>query len=442
MRGGKDDGVRVLRFYHSGRDSSHRLRERALARAGVDVTLVVPSEWDDGGAQKTLSAEPFRIRELPVDRPGDVNRHRFAVPDDALRALIAQERPDVLDVHEEPVSLVAAQILRAAPGHLPVSMYTAQNLDKRFPPPFARLERRAFARADALYPCSRQAAAVARGKGFAGQVRVLPLGFDDAALRPGSQSLDDGELVLTIVGRLVPEKGVVDAVDVLARVRRERPARLVVVGRGPEEDAARARAVELGVEGHVEVRPWADVTALAEVYRGAHVVLLPSRSTPRWVEQFGRVIVEGHAAGAVVVGYASGSIPEVIGDAGILVPEGDVVSLGEAVAALVSTPERWQALRAAGAALAAERTWDAIAAGMVAMYEEIHAAGHVPRPLPVATPAARAAAVEEFGPPATAGGIARPFALPVLRSSRAATDVLGRLIDVAAAVRLAARPVR
>ena len=70
--------MRVLRVYHSGRDPAHRARDRALVEAGVDLTLVVPSAWPDGGAQRQLSAEPFRIVELEVRRPGDVNRHRYA----------------------------------------------------------------------------------------------------------------------------------------------------------------------------------------------------------------------------------------------------------------------------------------------------------------------------------------------------------------------------
>ena len=86
-------------------------------------------------------------------------------------------------------------------------MYTAQNVDKRFPPPFAQYEQAAHRRVAALYPCSAQAASVARGKGFAGRLEVLPLGYDDELFTPGTQSLDDEELVLALVGRLVPEKG-------------------------------------------------------------------------------------------------------------------------------------------------------------------------------------------------------------------------------------------
>ena len=211
--------VRVLRVYHAGRSEAHRARDRALVALGASVTLVVPAAW--AGPENTENAvEPgLDLIELEVIRAGDVNRHRYREPS-MLARVIADVRPDVLDVHEEPFSVAARQWLSAAPPELPIVMYTAQNIDKRFPPPFSGYERRALRRVACLYPCSRQAASVARRKGFAGIIRVIPLGVDAALFRPGKQSLDDPEVVLGLFGRLVREKGVQEAVYVLARSRR------------------------------------------------------------------------------------------------------------------------------------------------------------------------------------------------------------------------------
>jgi glycosyltransferase involved in cell wall biosynthesis len=217
------DPVRVLRVYHGGRIPAHRARERALVAAGIDVTLVAPADWPEGDAE--TGADSFATLELPVNRPGDVNPHRYT-SHTAIQRVFREVRPDVLDLHEEPFSVAARQWLRAAPSDLPVVMYTAQNVDKRFPPPFAQYERAAYRRVAALYPCSAQAASVARGKGFAGAIEVLPLGYDDTAFVPGTQSLDADELVLGLFGRLVPEKGLTDAVRILARLNEARPTRL------------------------------------------------------------------------------------------------------------------------------------------------------------------------------------------------------------------------
>lgn len=53
------------------------------------------------------------------------------------------------------------------------------------------------------------------------------------------------------------------------------------------------------------------------------VLVLPSLTVHDWAEQFGRVIVEAMFAGTAVIASSSGSIPEVVADAGILVPEAD-----------------------------------------------------------------------------------------------------------------------
>lgn len=423
--------LRVLRVYHGGRDPAHRARERALTAAGAEVTLVVPAGWGEAGEEAALTPESFRIVELPLRRAGDVNRHRYRA---SLARLIEAAAPSVLDIHEEPFSAVAAQWQDAAPPSVPTVMYTAQNIDKRFPPPFCWHERRALCRIAGLYPCSRQAAAVARGKGFAGRIDVLPLGYDERMFTPGAQSLDDDEIVLALVGRLVPEKGVRDAVRVLAHLNERRPTRLLVTGEGPEEAAARQLAAALAVADRLELSPWQSSEALAATYRRCHLLLVPSRPTETWTEQFGRVIVEAQASGAVVAGYATGAIPEAVGDAGIVVPSGDVEALGERVAGIVSDPSEFSRRRAAGLALASARTWQRVAAGQLELYRAA-ASGELKRDHPRSPRSRRRLAAVEFGPTAATAAGSRPFALPVLRRGGPAADLLGLLIDLAAELR-------
>ena len=420
-----------MRVYHGGRSQPHRARERALTTAEVDVTLVVPICWPEGGGEEVLSSESFPIVELPVRRSGDVNRHAYT-DSTRLARLLRDVSPDVFDIHEEPFSVAARQWLAAAPPDLPVVMYAAQNLDKRFPPPFSHYERAAHRRVASLYPCSAQAASVARGKGFAGPIEVLPLGYDDAVFFPGAQSLAEDEVVLALAGRLVPEKGVADAVDVVARVNAARPARLVIVGNGPEEEHARAQAVALGVANRVELVPWQTPAVLAETYRRAHVVLVPSRTTASWVEQFGRVIVEAQASGAVVAGYSSGTIADVAGPPGITVPEGDVDSLARAVAAVLADPADFAHRRDMGIALAATRTWAQVAERQVNLYRRV-VAGDVPRArLPSSPRRRRELARAEFGPTVATTAGSRPFALPLLRRGSIIASALARILDAAA----------
>jgi glycosyltransferase involved in cell wall biosynthesis len=348
----------------------------------------------------------------------------------------------MLDIHEEPFSLASRQCLAAAPPDLPVVMYTAQNIDKRLPPPFAQYERDAHRRTAALYPCSYQAASVARGKGFAGLIDVLPLGYDETVLFPASQSLDDDEVVLVLIGRLVPEKGVRDSVEILARVNRARPARLVVVGEGPEETVVRDRAAALGLADRLEMLSWQSAWELARTYRRAHVVLVPSSPTTTWVEQFGRVIVEAQASGAVVAGYASGAIPEVAGDAAVLVGVGASEELADRIAVLVADPEEWARRRALGIELSRERTWAQVAARQADLYARVVRREVTRLELPFSPRRRRVAARAEFGSTASTTTGVRPFALPLLRRGGVLPAVLAAACDqgaeLAARVRLRA----
>lgn len=368
--------------------------------------------------------------ELAVRRAGNVNRHVY-LDDRAARRLVEETRPDVLDIHEEPYSLAAQQWLRAAGGEVPVVMYTAQNIDKRYPLPFSRYERIAHRHVSAFYPCSYQAASVLRGKGFAGAIEVLDLGYDETLFQPGTQSLNGEEVVLALVGRLVPEKGVTDAVRVLARVHAQRPARLLLRGGGPEEAHALALATSLGVSERVEIEPWRPAAELAATYRAAHAVLVPSYPTETWVEQFGRVIVEAQACGAVVAGYASGTIPQVAGEAGAIVPTGDVAQLATRVARVLSDATEFASLRNAGFQLAATRTWRAVAARQALLYSAIRTGERTRLGLPTSPQERRVVARAEFGPTASTPSGQRPFALPVLRRAGAIADLLGTVSDVA-----------
>lgn len=413
--------LRVLRVHHDGGGFAHRARDRALQEAGVDVTLAHPLGWpgDEGPSGDVPTVA------LAVRRPGDVNRHAY-VDQAALTRLVERVRPDLIDIHEEPVSLAARQWLRAA-GDRPVVMYSAQNVDKRWPPPFAHYERAALSRVGGFYPCSSQAASVLRGKGFQGLLRVLPLGVDAETNRPGEQCLPAGEVVLGLVGRLEPEKGVDDAVRVLAALHEVVPARLLVVGEGRAAPAARRLAAELGVADRCTWLPWCSPEKLAAHYRRMHVVLVPSRATTRWVEQFGRVVTEGRANGAVPVAYGSGSLPEVVGDLGRTVAEGDVDGLCATVLALVQDPARWGQLRKRGLEATENASWVRVAKDQAELFQEV--LDERPPGPSRAGAAARWRASTEFGRTAATPGGRRPFALPVLRAPGAPPRLLGRVVD-------------
>src|SRR5262249_42136234 len=156
---------------------------------------------------------------------------------------------------------------------------------------------------------------------------------------------DDGP-VLFHVSNFRPIKRPLDLVEVLARVRRTLPARLVLIGDGPERAAVEARVRALGVGDAVRSlgrrRDFAALLAQADGF------LLTSES-----ESFGVAALEALASGVPVFGYRVGGVPEVVAEGtGALVACGDVDALAEAVSGGTTDPRARAAMAEAARARA------------------------------------------------------------------------------------------
>lgn len=158
----------------------------------------------------------------------------------------------------------------------------------------------------------------------ADRIEVCPPGIALERFAAGSRPTGATGHLLLSAGRLVWEKGHQDAIRALAWLRRSRTdVRLLVLGSGPEEGRLRAHAAELGVGDHVDFRATVPYDEMPALHRSASALVLPSLPVKGWEEQFGMVLVEALAAGTPVVACDTGAIPEVLGDAGVVVPAGD-----------------------------------------------------------------------------------------------------------------------
>ena len=86
-----------------------------------------------------------------------------------------------LDLHEEPFGVAVAEVLFIRwlrRRHVPFVVYSAQNIEKRYPPPFRWFERWSLRRAAGAYTCNVEASRILRAKGLAGPAVVIPLGVD------------------------------------------------------------------------------------------------------------------------------------------------------------------------------------------------------------------------------------------------------------------------
>ncbi|CAN7467419.1 glycosyltransferase [Terrabacter sp. LjRoot27] len=351
---------------HSAVVDAWRERERALRRLGHRVDVVSAAAWSEGGRRVALSVRPGE----PVVPAGTVGSHPALFLYDPRPLWRALGRPvDVIDVHEEPFALATAEVLLfrwLRRQRAPYLLYSAQNIDKRHPVPFRWLERAALRHASGVNVCNDAAGRIVERKGFPGRARTLDLGTDLTVFTPPPYAVTPREVpVVGFAGRLDAAKG---AAVLLRAVALEPAVRVRLAGDGPEKHALVGLAERLGIADRVDFVGALAPEGLPDFYRSLDVLAVPSLTTPSWVEQFGRVAVEAMACGTPVVVSDSGALPEVVGDAALVVAEGDAVELAKAISEVVHDGDVAGRLRAAGLARAAATSWDRIAVEHDAMY--------------------------------------------------------------------------
>ncbi len=166
-----------------------------------------------------------------------VGRHPnlFVYDPRALWRMLGSSPWDLIDLHEEPFGLAVAEVLalcRLRSLRIPFVVSSAQNIDKRYPPPFRWFERWSLRRAAGAYTCNVEAGEILRRKGLGGELVLLPLGVDVERFQPGgARRRRRGRLRVGFVGRLIPHKGV----DVLLEaVAGDDRMTVEIFGAGPE----------------------------------------------------------------------------------------------------------------------------------------------------------------------------------------------------------------
>lgn len=144
--------------------------------------------------------------------------------------------------------------------------------------------------------------------------------------------IEANEPMLLYAGRLTPDKGIGDFLDALERIQdvlRHHGARVVVIGRGPEEVAIRQRLNSTALDEIVSTRAWVPQSELSTWYSAADAVILPSRS-----EGFSRTIPEAMICGTPIIGTRITGTEDHVHDGidGLLASPGDVASLADRLA--------------------------------------------------------------------------------------------------------------
>jgi len=362
--------LRILVVSHAAVVETNQEPFAALAAAGHEVRVVVPRtlETDIRGrvSLRALSGFGTNLIALPVVLGGyrrmlGGQRGIHLILYRGLTRVIAEQRADIVFVEEEPFSLAAWQVTRTGMRFV---VHENQNIARRLPPPFAQIRRRVLARAAGVTVRNHAAADLVRGEGFEGPIGSFPHAIDPVryAVQPRDAGL--ARPVIGFFGRVVFEKGIFDLIDAADGTG----ASLLVVGDGQALGEARALAGRRGIAAlftgplaHEEVPSW---------YGACDLVAIPSRTTPTWMEQFGRIVIEANAAAVPVVASNSGELPHTVAatGGGIVVPEGNVGLLRDAIGELLADEGRRRAVGEAGKAGVENRFTHAAVAAELARF--------------------------------------------------------------------------
>jgi glycosyltransferase involved in cell wall biosynthesis len=332
---------------------------RELTRRGWDVTIVVPRRWrhsysDDAVTVRPLAGVEPRLRSTPVVFPGRPQRHFYLT---RARSLAAAARPDVGFVEAEPYSLAAAQWGTAfARLGIPFGVQCYENIDRPLPRPVRALRSRVLRDAAFVAARSETAAELVRGWGARGEVDLAPPAVPDWSGEPVGSP--ERPFTVGYAGRLVESKGLFDLLEAVREL--DAPVELLLIGQGGLRGELEGQAIP---GSRVRVLDHLSHDQMPTGYAMLDVLALPSRTTPTWKEQFGRVIVEALWCGVPVVGSDSGAIPWLIGltGGGLVFPEGDRKGLAAQLARLRLDPALRRQLAATGRA-AVERLFSVPAA--------------------------------------------------------------------------------
>jgi glycosyltransferase involved in cell wall biosynthesis len=334
------------------------------------LKVLVPPCWKDERGMMHLERahlEGYELEVTPIRFNGNFHLHYYP----AFPAVARAFQPDIVHIDEEPYNLATWLALRTVQQIGAKSLFFSwQNIRRDYPPPFRWGERWVLNRVDYALVGTHSAAEVWRDKGYRGRLAVIPqMGIDPQMFQPTIPS-DDSCIRVGYIGRLVYEKGIDLLLDALAKIQAN--WRLTIIGGGPEENALRKKAANLGISQRVIFQGLVPSLQMPEQYRQLDILVIPSRTMPNWKEQFGRVIIEAMASEVAVIGSDSGAIPDVIGNAGLIFRENQVDELYACLEQLISDPHERCRLGKMGRQRVLENfTQRQIAEQTVAVYREM-----------------------------------------------------------------------
>jgi len=372
--------MRLVIVSHTYVARENQKRVLALAQQpGLEVRLVIPELWREPVLKEIVGhippQAPYETLRLKAVWPGVEQYYWYLSSDLGMRHF----KPDILVVEQGAGSFSYAQSLIYRNWYAPKAkavFFTWWNLPYRAKWPLSALEQFNLSQTQGAIAGNQDAAQILRDHGYGGPLTVLPqLGLDPEEYRHRDaqalrQQLGLDRFTVGYTGRFVEEKGIRVLLEALAGA--EFDFQLLMLGRGPLEEEIRAFAQQQGWGDRLKIVSGIGHSEIAQYQNCMDVMVVPSLTRSFWKEQFGHVIIEAMACEVPVIGSNSGEVPNVIGAAGLVTPEGDPAALRAALTQMAASPQLRAELGRAGRERVLEHfTNDKIAQQLVAFFQQL-----------------------------------------------------------------------
>ncbi|WP_353932458.1 hormogonium polysaccharide biosynthesis glycosyltransferase HpsO [Okeanomitos corallinicola TIOX110] len=374
-----------------------KLRALAKLESGIEVTVVVPKKWQPGGVQNKIIETEYRdegaFKIVPISNFSQNHQGLLTFGTDLI-GLLNKFRPDIIHVEQGSRGLAYTQmiLLNQLLGLKSKNVFfTWWNLPYELKLPIALLEKYNLKNSDGIISGNQDGADILRQRGYNGSIKVLPqLGVDETLFKPNPQAdlaaklgIDEHDFVVGFVGRFVPEKGLLTLLKALVNIQ-DKPWKLLLLGRGDLRAELLKIATENNLQEKVVIVESVPHDEVANYINLMNTLVLPSETTYKfktltavgWKEQFGHVLIEAMACKVPVIGSDSGEIPHVIGDDGLIFPEGDDQALANCLLQLIDNPNLGEQLGIKGYEKAMIKyTNKAVAQQQYEFYQELKVKG-------------------------------------------------------------------
>jgi L-malate glycosyltransferase len=337
-----------------------KYRELAKVEPNLEVTLVVPRRWQPGGVQnqivETQAVQEESFQVIPISNFSQRNQGLLTFGTDII-GVLRKFKPDIIQVEQGSKSLGYAQFItlnRVLGLKAKTLFFTWWNLPYSLKFPVSLLEAYNLQNTDGIVAGNQDGANILRDRGYGGSIAVMPqLGIDESLFKPKpvpelrqQLGIQPEDFVVGFVGRFVEEKGLLTLSQALEQLA-DHPWKWLLLGRGELRSQLEHWAISKGFQDRMIWIESVPHDRVQDYINLLNVLVLPSETTYKfktltsvgWKEQFGHVLIEAMACRVPVIGSDSGEIPHVIGDAGLVFPEGNVEALNNRLVQLMENPK-------------------------------------------------------------------------------------------------------